>query len=112
MMPPQMPDETPCSACVDARCAAETSACASNTACRALISCIVECADGDTVCLDQCVNAFPTGAGVLSELISCVDSECPAECNGDESDAGVAVDDAGTVSDTGDDDAADGGTSP
>jgi hypothetical protein len=61
-------------------------ACSANSDCTAYESCLAACAQGDTVCEDNCATAHPTGSALYLNFSSCVCSnacttQCATECN-------------------------------
>jgi len=71
-----------CKFCMDSNCCAEQSACAANATCVALIACQVHCLPTDTGCPDACVTQFPGGVTDVGGVTDCLQTSCPAACEG------------------------------
>lgn len=75
-------DPGDCDACLnDASgegCIEANNDCASSNSCIGFVNCAYECQTQD--CVTDCADEYPQGAGIYADLISCLCSECAAEC--------------------------------
>src|SRR5207302_829871 len=56
----------------------EVGACAASASCRALSTCIGNCAD--QTCANNCVAQNPQGAAAIDPLLTCLQTNCATEC--------------------------------
>jgi len=76
-----------CDTCISAGCCGVDQQCGNDQDCLAFAECVSECetpgssdaGDGGS-CVSSCETEYPTGAGLLSSLDSCIEAECGAEC--------------------------------
>jgi hypothetical protein len=73
---------TTCNECLTDSCCLEIGQCEGDPACAALSDCVGACG-GDAACVNQCVNAHPTGLDKLKAVLSCDASHCASDCAGD-----------------------------
>jgi len=70
-----------CDACEQKReCAEQSQICSDSVACRAIADCAGPCAD--TVCVDACIAANPSGQTRYASLANCICHHCSALCAG------------------------------
>lgn len=80
----------PCTACVDASCASEESACTADPSCGDTITCMSSCAD--PTCADGCVTKYHSPT--FEPFLTCIETTCGPECGGPPPDAGPPPPDA------------------
>ncbi len=68
----------PCETCVDAKCAAQLSACTSDPQCSGLWNCYDQCPDD--ACAIQCETTFAAGLFKSDAVDMCAEQQCPTEC--------------------------------
>jgi hypothetical protein len=72
-----------CDACVQSAlqgaCASQYQACTANSACSALLSCVNQCTT--QACVTTCQQQNPGGVSLFNPVVSCVNTQCSAECN-------------------------------
>ncbi|HEY6463428.1 MAG TPA: hypothetical protein VIY73_24845, partial [Polyangiaceae bacterium] len=74
-----------CPACINGtlegggtNCCQAAAAC--GTDCETVLTCIAQCASGDTTCVGTCENNTPTGVGAYEDLGACFSQNCTPEC--------------------------------
>ncbi len=61
-------------------CCAADLACSSESECLNLLSCIVACNAGDSICIGSCQNQHPTGVTAYDDFAGCLSTVCSPEC--------------------------------
>lgn len=70
-----------CDDCMNTNCYAQCEACANESQCLDLATCLANCVD--TTCEDNCVNMYPYGMDPLMNLAGsdgCLELQCPVQC--------------------------------
>lgn len=70
----------PCSACELVACEDRYCECYGNADCGLYASCVIDCASGDTQCLQDCNTAYPDGITDAVLLNDCAATSCPQQC--------------------------------
>jgi hypothetical protein len=70
------PDDDDCFACDKAMCCTEYQACFASADCLAFVSCGSDCASGDDVCLQGCLESYPEGYQLFADFSSCGTDAC------------------------------------
>jgi hypothetical protein len=60
-----------CNDCLNTSCCSQSQACAAEAECTGLLTCQVECPQGDQACLQACIDAAPVGAPLLESFDDC-----------------------------------------
>ncbi|MCA9639776.1 MAG: hypothetical protein H6718_10700 [Polyangiaceae bacterium] len=60
------------SSCIEGSCCGVGNTCANNSECVALNNCVDACADGDSECIQGCVDAHPNGYDDISAFATCL----------------------------------------
>ena len=75
-----------CTACLDRECTTAVDACEANTACTAILDCVISQSCGEIpepqVCIDDCVAENPSGQATFQPLSTCVTETCLTDCSG------------------------------
>jgi hypothetical protein len=74
-----------CDACIDTSCATECTTCLNDSACSALLDCILQCTPNNNQCQQHCAQQNPAGINPLLAFLGpngCVAASCDAACGG------------------------------
>jgi hypothetical protein len=82
--------DTPCTLCEKTACCPQTTACAGNSDCTSLVSCVTACGN-DTNCASACATSYPGGATTALDLANCVNTSCSSTCTSGQT-CGAALD--------------------
>jgi hypothetical protein len=77
---PEPVDADACLACASSSCAELHASCMANPACEALLSCALQCPEGDSLCVTGCGQESPEGVGDALALGDCTDASCASDC--------------------------------
>jgi len=73
---------TACATCAMTNCATSALACYADTECQAILNCAMEAGCQDEACVNSCVAQNPNGATLATPALTCVQTNCAAECLG------------------------------
>ena len=71
---------TACGACTASSCCSQVTQCKADSNCTSLVSCLQNCAAGDTTCQNSCQTEFPSGVTNFNAFSSCLSNSCSSQC--------------------------------